>query len=84
MPSNADIRPAADAVRRRILGQFSGHVSKAKLLARLDRSERLTLLLRLARASGKAGDVLGLRWYLEKDFGLKDVLCDEVSERLLN
>ena len=83
-PSNSDIRPAAEAVRRRVLGQFAGQVSKAKLLARLDRSSRLVLLLRLARASGNAGDVLGLRWYLDKDFGLKEVLCDEVTERLLN
>jgi hypothetical protein len=67
-----------------VLGQFAGQVSKAKLLARLDRSNRLILLLRLARASGNASDELGLRWYLGKDFGLKEVLCDEVTEHLLN
>ena len=83
-PSKDDIRPAAEAVRRRVLGQFAGHISKAKLLAKLGRQDRLALLLRLARASGNTEDILSLRWYLGRDFEFKEVLCDEVSGRLLN
>ena len=82
--SKDDIRPAAEAVRRRVLGQFAGHISKAKLLAKLGRQDRLALLLRLARASGNTEDILSLRWYLGRDFEFKEVLCDEVSGRLLN
>ena len=83
-PSNTDIKQAAEAVRRRVLGQFAGLISRAKLLARLEKADRLALLLRLARSSGNSRDELNLRWYLEKEFGFKEVLCDEVSRRLLN
>ncbi len=83
-PSSADIKQAAEAVRRRVLGQFAGLISRAKLLAGLEKSDRLALLLRLARSSGNSRDELTLRWYLEKEFGFKEVLCDEVSSRLLS
>ena len=83
-PSSADIKQAAEAVRRRVLGQFAGLISRAKLLARLEKSDRLALLVRLARSSGNNRDGLTLRWYLEKEFGFKEVLCDEVSRHLLS
>ena len=59
-------------------------ISRAKLLARLEKSDRLALLVRLARSSGNSRDELTLRWYLEKEFGFKEVLCDEVSRHLLS
>lgn len=83
-PSNTDIKQAAEAVRRRALGQFAGLISRAKLLAKLEKADRLSLLLRLARSSGNSKDELTLRWYLEQQFGFKEVLCDEVSRRLLH
>ena len=83
-PSNTDIKQAAEAVRRRVLGQFAGVISRAKLLAKLEKIDRVALLLRLARSSGNSRDELTLRWYLEKEFGFKEVLCDEVSRRLLS
>jgi len=83
-PSNTDIKQAAEAVRRRVLGQFAGVISRAKLLVKLEKADRLALLLRLARSSGNSRDELTLRWYLEKEFGFKEVLCDEVSRRLLS
>ena len=83
-PSNTDIKQAAEAVRRRVLGQFAGVISRAKLLAKLEKIDRVALLLRLARSSGNSRDELTLRLYLEKEFGFKEVLCDEVSRRLLS
>ena len=44
-PSNTDIKQAAEAVRRRVLGQFTGVISRAKLLARLEKADRLACLL---------------------------------------
>lgn len=83
-PSNSEFQQAVEAVRRRVLSQFAGLISRAKLLAKLERADRLSLLLRLARASGNIKDVLTLNWYLGQEFGFKEVLCDEVSRRLLN
>ncbi|MCH2368307.1 MAG: hypothetical protein MK554_13985, partial [Planctomycetes bacterium] len=79
--SKDDLRPAAEAVRRRVLGQFAGHISKAKMQAKMGRTDRLAQLLRLARASGNTEDILSLRWYLGRDFDFTEVRCDEVSGR---